>query len=154
MREHATMIQKNRRFDSIVSIFNFTEPARRFCNTICPRLKLRGPSNAAPILSHDDISTDLGGDGPGTSSARRTIAHGSRRTARHHLRDRAQQAQIHLSQDRNAPAGRAGAAALPLVSRTGWTQAYPNKPMRIVAPSPPGGTIDQWTRIIGQWLSD
>jgi hypothetical protein len=28
-REHATTIQKNRRADSIVSIFNFTEPTRR-----------------------------------------------------------------------------------------------------------------------------
>src|SRR5262245_58312252 len=79
-----------------------------FVRIIGPRLTLRGPSNAAPILSHDDISADLGGDGPGASSARRTIAQRSRRTARYHVRDCAQQAQVHLPQDWNAPAGRAG----------------------------------------------
>src|SRR5262245_40296054 len=40
------------------------------------------------MLSLDDISADLGGHGLGASSARRTIR--SRRTARHHERDRAQ----------------------------------------------------------------
>src|SRR5262245_18016345 len=41
MREHATMIQKNRRVDSIVSIFNFTEPARRLLQQNLPNPEVR-----------------------------------------------------------------------------------------------------------------
>lgn len=49
----------------------------------------------------------------------------------------------------------AGAAvALPAVSRIAIAQAYPSRPVRLVAPFPPGGSIDLTARLIGQWLTD
>jgi tripartite-type tricarboxylate transporter receptor subunit TctC len=48
----------------------------------------------------------------------------------------------------------AGAAALPAVSRSVWAQAYPTRPVRLIAPAPPGGPIDISARLIGQWLSE
>lgn len=48
----------------------------------------------------------------------------------------------------------AGALALPLVSRRVWAQAYPTRPVRIVVASPPGGTADFLSRVMGQWLSE
>jgi tripartite-type tricarboxylate transporter receptor subunit TctC len=45
----------------------------------------------------------------------------------------------------------AGAIALP---RTTWSQAYPNRPVRILVASPPGGVADFLARIMGQWLSE
>jgi len=47
----------------------------------------------------------------------------------------------------------AGAAALPALSRAGFAQAYPSRPVRIIAGYPPGGSIDIHARLIGQWLS-
>jgi tripartite-type tricarboxylate transporter receptor subunit TctC len=47
----------------------------------------------------------------------------------------------------------AGAAALPAVSRFAWAQAYPSRPVRIVAPTAPGGAPDILARLIGPWLS-
>jgi tripartite-type tricarboxylate transporter receptor subunit TctC len=47
-----------------------------------------------------------------------------------------------------------GAAALPVVSRIAWAQAYPTRPVRIVVPYPPGGNTDLLGRLIGQWLSE
>jgi tripartite-type tricarboxylate transporter receptor subunit TctC len=46
------------------------------------------------------------------------------------------------------------AAALPLVSRTARAQAYPTRPVRLIAPFPPGGSIDLTARLIGQWLTE
>jgi len=48
----------------------------------------------------------------------------------------------------------AGAAALPGFSRIAKAQAYPTRPVRIVAPAAPGSSNDIIARIIGQWLSE
>ncbi len=48
----------------------------------------------------------------------------------------------------------AGAAALPSVSRLAMAQAYPSRPVHLIVPFPPGGTIDLVARLIGQWLTD
>src|SRR5262245_43789698 len=46
------------------------------------------------------------------------------------------------------------AAALPVLSRVAWAQSYPTRPVRLIAPFPPGGSIDLTARLIGQWLTD
>src|SRR5215471_8844356 len=48
----------------------------------------------------------------------------------------------------------AGAAALPTVSRFAWAQAYPSRPVRLIAGFPPGGSVDITARLIGEWLSE
>ena len=48
----------------------------------------------------------------------------------------------------------AGAAALPAASRIAWTQSYPTRPVRIIAPTAPGGAPDILARLIGPWLSE
>jgi len=48
----------------------------------------------------------------------------------------------------------AGAAALPAVSRIAWSQTYPARPVRIVAPFAAGGQSDVLARLMGQWLSE
>ncbi|MBX9824054.1 MAG: tripartite tricarboxylate transporter substrate binding protein [Xanthobacteraceae bacterium] len=47
-----------------------------------------------------------------------------------------------------------GVATLPAVSRLASAQAYPTRPVKLIAPFPPGGSIDLAARLIGQWLSD
>jgi tripartite-type tricarboxylate transporter receptor subunit TctC len=48
----------------------------------------------------------------------------------------------------------AGAAVLPALSRTGWTQSYPSRPVRVIVGFPAGGTPDVFARLIGEWLSE
>ena len=48
----------------------------------------------------------------------------------------------------------AGVAALPAISRIARAQAYPTRPVRIIAGFPPGGFTDTTARLIGQWLSE
>jgi tripartite-type tricarboxylate transporter receptor subunit TctC len=48
----------------------------------------------------------------------------------------------------------AGAAALPVVPRIAWAQAYPSRPVRIIVGAPPAGAADILARLMGQWLSE
>jgi tripartite-type tricarboxylate transporter receptor subunit TctC len=48
----------------------------------------------------------------------------------------------------------AGAAVLPAVSRAAWAQAYPSRPVRIIAPTGPAGAPDILARLIAPWLSE
>ena len=48
----------------------------------------------------------------------------------------------------------AGAAALPAMPYIARAQAYPSRPVRLVTPFPPGGSVDLASRVIGQWLSE
>src|SRR5262245_19241742 len=47
----------------------------------------------------------------------------------------------------------ADAAALPAASRIARAQAYPTRPVRIIAATAPGGGPDILARLIGPWLS-
>jgi tripartite-type tricarboxylate transporter receptor subunit TctC len=47
-----------------------------------------------------------------------------------------------------------GAVALPAVSRFAFAQTYPWRPVRIIAPTAPGGAPDIVARLMGQWLSE
>ncbi|MFZ3360079.1 MAG: tripartite tricarboxylate transporter substrate binding protein [Xanthobacteraceae bacterium] len=46
-----------------------------------------------------------------------------------------------------------GTAALPLVCRIAWADAYPAHPVRIIVGFAAGSTTDTLARLIGQWLS-
>jgi len=48
----------------------------------------------------------------------------------------------------------AGAALLPVVSRTANAQAYPARPIRLIVGYTPGGSADLTARLMGQWLSE
>jgi tripartite-type tricarboxylate transporter receptor subunit TctC len=48
----------------------------------------------------------------------------------------------------------AGAASLPLMSRTAKAQTYPTKPVHLVVGFAPAGIADILARLMGQWLSE
>jgi tripartite-type tricarboxylate transporter receptor subunit TctC len=48
----------------------------------------------------------------------------------------------------------AGAATLPALSRIARAQAYPTRPVRLIAPATPASASDIVARLMGQWLSD
>jgi tripartite-type tricarboxylate transporter receptor subunit TctC len=48
----------------------------------------------------------------------------------------------------------AGAAALPIASRTARAEAYPTRPVFCIVPFPPGGAADTAARLVGQSLSE
>src|SRR5215471_12824425 len=47
----------------------------------------------------------------------------------------------------------AGAAALPVLSRSAMAQAYPIRPVTIIVPFAPGGGTDFAARIVGEHMS-
>ena len=50
--------------------------------------------------------------------------------------------------------GTAAAVVLGLATGLAFAQAYPSKPVRLIAPFPPGGTSDVLSRLLAQRLSD
>jgi tripartite-type tricarboxylate transporter receptor subunit TctC len=48
----------------------------------------------------------------------------------------------------------AGAAALPVLSRSAWAEAYPAKPVNLIVTFPAGSGPDIIGRLAGQWLSE
>jgi tripartite-type tricarboxylate transporter receptor subunit TctC len=48
----------------------------------------------------------------------------------------------------------AGAAALPLATRTALAQAFPSRPVHLIVGFAPGGGNDIVARLLGQWLSE
>jgi len=48
----------------------------------------------------------------------------------------------------------AGAAAFPFISRIARAQAYPTRPVRLIAGYPAGGVVDMYARLISQLLSE
>src|SRR5262249_60508634 len=46
----------------------------------------------------------------------------------------------------------AGAAVVPTLPRTGWTQAYPARPIRLIVPFAPGGQLDAVARIFAHQM--
>jgi tripartite-type tricarboxylate transporter receptor subunit TctC len=48
----------------------------------------------------------------------------------------------------------AAGTALWLAAPAALAQSYPNRPIKLVAPFPPGGSIDLTARLIGQWLTE
>jgi tripartite-type tricarboxylate transporter receptor subunit TctC len=48
----------------------------------------------------------------------------------------------------------ATAAALPAITPIARAQGYPSRPVHLIAPFPPGGSIDLTARLVGQWLTE
>jgi tripartite-type tricarboxylate transporter receptor subunit TctC len=48
----------------------------------------------------------------------------------------------------------ASAAALPALPHLALAQGYPTRPVRLITPFPPAGSVDLSARLIGQWLTE
>src|SRR5262245_16551642 len=48
----------------------------------------------------------------------------------------------------------AAAAVLPTLSRAGWVQGYPARPVRLIVGASGGSSPDIFARLLGQWLSE
>ncbi len=48
----------------------------------------------------------------------------------------------------------ASAAAIPALPRVASAVDYPTRPVRLIAPFPPGGVVDLFARLLGQPLSE
>lgn len=48
----------------------------------------------------------------------------------------------------------AGAAVVPALSRMGWAQAYPTRPVRFIVGATAGSSPDIFARLLGHWLSE
>jgi tripartite-type tricarboxylate transporter receptor subunit TctC len=48
----------------------------------------------------------------------------------------------------------AAAAVAAALAPAAWAQAYPNKPVKVIIPFPPGGTLDQVGRMLAQKMSE
>ena len=46
------------------------------------------------------------------------------------------------------------AAASSIIPSVVWALEYPTKLVRLIAPFAPGGVVDIYARLIGQWLSE
>src|SRR5689334_17458582 len=47
----------------------------------------------------------------------------------------------------------AGAAVMPVLTRSALAQSYPSRPIRMVVGNPPGGAADIMARLLGEWLT-
>lgn len=54
---------------------------------------------------------------------------------------------------RSALAAFGGALAMPAIRTAGAQETYPNRPIRMIVPFPPGGSTDVLARVIGEYLS-
>src|SRR5262245_17471971 len=48
----------------------------------------------------------------------------------------------------------ASTVAMPFIKTTGWAQAYPSRPVRLIVGFAAGGVVDVFARLIGQWLTE
>ena len=86
--------------------------------------------------------------GPASHGRKRCLAHGCSAPAgliRVDIMNLPRRQFLHLA---------AGAAVLPAVSRVGWAQTYPMRPVHVTVGFPAGSTADILARLIGQWLSE
>ena len=86
--------------------------------------------------------------GPASHGRKRCLAHGCSAPAgliRVDIMNLPRRQFLHLA---------AGAAVLPAVSRVGWAQTYPMRPVHVTVGFPAGSTADTLARLIGQWLSE